>query len=261
MVDGPKDRVIWYHRNERSIWADNLKLQALDELAAPSRDPLLHRTFGGEIRGDGMIRTGPTSLQSAGPARQCRISVYVYTGQTETPDVWRNEVNALAAKIEAQDRRRQREDHDRWWCDFWNRSGSRRRRRRRRGGHTGLCPPAVHQRVCRARRDADQVQRVPVHHRLHGRTARSSTPTSASGADPIGFRTRALPYWSMLAVRRFGSRCRRCSACTAIPCRWPSSEPGGISPRWRFLAGNDLFLGHVCERQLRIGSHKANRTA
>ena len=62
-----KDRVVWYHRNERSIWKANLELQALEEAAEKQTDPLLHRTFGALIEGEGSgqsvghhLEVGPT---------------------------------------------------------------------------------------------------------------------------------------------------------------------------------------------------------
>ena len=64
VVEGGADQIVWYHRNERSIWGDNLKLQALGELTRTMSDPLLHRTFGGTLRGEGLTRVTPTSLKS-----------------------------------------------------------------------------------------------------------------------------------------------------------------------------------------------------
>ena len=51
IVRGQKNRIVWYHRNERSLWPGNLNLQALGHLANTMEDPLLHRTFGAAIRG------------------------------------------------------------------------------------------------------------------------------------------------------------------------------------------------------------------
>jgi len=56
IVPNAGDRIVWYHRNERSIWRDNLDLQSLGEFASRARDPLLHRTFGGAIKGTGLVR-------------------------------------------------------------------------------------------------------------------------------------------------------------------------------------------------------------
>ena len=122
VVDRSADRIVWYHRNERSIWAENLKLQALGDLAQSGQDPLLRRTFGGAILGDRMKRTGPMSLKTAGPVRQCRISVYAHTSQTDAAEAWPKQLDELIARTEALDRHERLAAHRRWWADFWNRS-------------------------------------------------------------------------------------------------------------------------------------------
>jgi len=121
VVDASSDRVVWYHRNERSIWADNLKHQALGDLAQAGRDPLLGRTFGGAIAGTGMVRTSPASLKTAQPVRQCRLSVYAHTGQTDSAEGWLRQLDELAARIEAMDGPQRLAAHRRWWSDFWSR--------------------------------------------------------------------------------------------------------------------------------------------
>jgi alpha-L-fucosidase 2 len=122
IVDGRKDGVVWYHRNERSIWADNLKHQALDDLANTAHDPLLRLTFGGAICGTGMLRASSTSLKTAQPVRKCRISVYAHTAQTDLAEGWLTQLKALADRIEAMDGQQRLLAHRRWWADFWNRS-------------------------------------------------------------------------------------------------------------------------------------------
>ena len=64
IVDGQKDMVLWYHRNERSIWKANLELQSLGDMAAKLKDPLLHRTFGALIEGDGLVCETETTLRT-----------------------------------------------------------------------------------------------------------------------------------------------------------------------------------------------------
>ena len=47
--------VAWYHRNETSpAFAATLKVQSLESVADKAHDPLLYRTFGGYMTGDGL---------------------------------------------------------------------------------------------------------------------------------------------------------------------------------------------------------------
>jgi len=122
VVDDPQDCVVWYHRNERSIWADNLKLQALGELTTSLRDPLLGRTFGGMIRGEGLVRASATSLKSGKPMKRCRVSTHLLTSETDTAEAWLKTLRQEAARIEGIEHERRLSLHRAWWEEFWNRS-------------------------------------------------------------------------------------------------------------------------------------------
>ncbi len=119
--DSGKD-VIWLHRNERSVWADNLKLQGLEEFANQNNDPLLKRTFGALIRSAELIKIGPNQLNSANPLKQFSISVYTITSQTETKEKWISEITEKANTIESLNRTNRFLQHKNWWQEFWHRS-------------------------------------------------------------------------------------------------------------------------------------------
>jgi len=122
VVSGQNDRIVWYHRNETSIWEMTLKHQGLSGFTAGATDPLLHRTFGGCIQGEGLVRDTPTSLISAAPGRRFAISVYPLTAQTATSDQWAEQLDRIAAGVDAVALDEARADHQRWWDRFWNRS-------------------------------------------------------------------------------------------------------------------------------------------
>lgn len=116
------DRIVWYHRNESSCWPVTMRLQGLEAFMERSADPLLHRTFGGAIRGTGMKRIDSTTLKSLGPSKKTAVSVYPMTLQAKTIDVW---LAALAEKVEEIDRvdwEDARLAHHRWWQTYWDRS-------------------------------------------------------------------------------------------------------------------------------------------
>ena len=121
VLDEQHDRVVWFHRNEKSIWTDTLRLQHLEHWTDQANDPLMHRTFGGLITGDGLVTKDNHTLQSEKPAQSQRATVYVLTVQSTDKDAWLEEVTALAVS-DTQTIDSQRTEHEGWWAAFWDRS-------------------------------------------------------------------------------------------------------------------------------------------
>jgi len=90
------DRIVWFDRNESSIWEGTLKHQGLNEWIKRGRDPLIDRTFGGLIRGEGLVADGTRALRSAKPLRRCVISICVHASQSPTADEWLHEVTQVS---------------------------------------------------------------------------------------------------------------------------------------------------------------------
>lgn len=122
MLEDVGDGVIWLHRNERSLWCDNLKLQGLEKYIERDDDPLLHRTFGGLIRSSELVKTDSGRLKTSNPINQFSISLYALTTQTETQNDWTKQIIQLAKNIESLPRDERLESHKRWWHSFWGRS-------------------------------------------------------------------------------------------------------------------------------------------
>lgn len=122
IMAGQKDRVVWYHRNERSIWKANLALQALETVAENQTDPLLHRTFGALIEGKGLISHSDTTLKSAQPTNRIHMAIYALTAQTETAAAWLTQVESDARRIDALSRDQRLTTHRAWWKAFWEKS-------------------------------------------------------------------------------------------------------------------------------------------
>ena len=119
-----RDRLVWYHRNERSIWPETLKVQGLEAFMKEGKDPLLHRTFGGLIRAKGLMATSPKRLGRHGDGTSSRqlVSIHILTAQTATAEDWVRQVEKLAAANEAVDLVAARAAHRKWWEEFWDRS-------------------------------------------------------------------------------------------------------------------------------------------
>jgi len=111
-------RVVWYHRNVESCWPVTLKVQGLGKLLGKYADPLLHRTFGGAMTGPGLVKAGATALRTAAATRRFGLSIHALTRQPATEKQWLADLERAIEAARAADRNA----HEKWWADFWNRS-------------------------------------------------------------------------------------------------------------------------------------------
>jgi hypothetical protein len=121
ILEDQPNRVMWFHRNEESIWSDTLRLQGMEGWLAQGKDPLLHRTFGGLMRGVGLVSQGNTILQSAQPSTRQTCTIYALTAQTDSPGDWVKSLEQLAS-VDASEPESQFQRHCAWWDAFWSRS-------------------------------------------------------------------------------------------------------------------------------------------
>lgn len=122
VLAGRRNDVVWYHRNEKSLWETSLRHQGLAELLERQEDPLLNRTFGAILRGDGFVRHSDTALTTARPSRSFSLRIYPLTATTPTAEDWVRRAERSADACEANDGSRALRDHRRWWREFWDRS-------------------------------------------------------------------------------------------------------------------------------------------
>jgi len=122
VLENRPDRIVWHHRNETSVWTDNLTFQGLGDFIPRSSDPLLHRTFGGCIEGKGLVGEDSTTLRSAEARKRFVLSVHVFCDRTETADAWEEGLDCLVAENNTVALDAAREAHRAWWEAFWNRS-------------------------------------------------------------------------------------------------------------------------------------------
>lgn len=122
VLENDNENVIWAHRNERSIWKDNLKMQGLEGYIKKGTDPLLHNTFGGLIHSGKLHKTSPTKLESEEPVNNFSVSVFALTAQTNSLDQWEKEISQIARKVNSESREKRRIAHTDWWQSFWDRS-------------------------------------------------------------------------------------------------------------------------------------------
>ncbi len=112
--DDREDRLAWCYRNQSSVWSINFAHQNTPEIVGRTKDPILHRTSGCLLRGDGLVRESLTSLVSRTTVQAFGARIRVLSSQPESLDEW-----LIAAQ------RPVRSDwsaHQKYWREFWSRS-------------------------------------------------------------------------------------------------------------------------------------------
>ena len=122
VLEAEDERLVWFHRNKHSIWRQSLAHQGLQDWIERGRDPLLNVTFGGGIKGDGLLKENARTLKSPEPGTGWTVSIYPLTAQAETVDEWLRRLDESIARIDATNPDAAREAHRKWWKEFWDRS-------------------------------------------------------------------------------------------------------------------------------------------
>jgi alpha-L-fucosidase 2 len=118
------DAVVWLHHNERREhdgYEINMRLQGLVGFLDQVPHPLLGRTFGGAMKGDGFRETNSNTLVSHASVAQ-RLNIYALTLHSTTPKHWLRSIREMIEADERLDHVAARREHERWWAAFWGRS-------------------------------------------------------------------------------------------------------------------------------------------
>lgn len=119
-VMNKKNAVAWYHRNAYSCVPVHIAQQGMERYAAALNDPLKNNTFGGYIKGTGLISVSDTVLQSAVASKKIDIRLVGYTARTESIKEWDKEINTVMKRSVPVGKAFQQTK--KWWTSFWNRS-------------------------------------------------------------------------------------------------------------------------------------------
>ncbi|MBN1395632.1 MAG: hypothetical protein JW959_11460 [Pirellulales bacterium] len=122
IVAGQQNCILWYHRNERSVWAKNLELQGLDPNNTVGTDKLLHNTFGAAITGDNLQSVDSKTLRTDEATTRQTISIHALTAQTDTANQWIDRLDARIAQTENTSYEQRKAANDQWWSDFSDKS-------------------------------------------------------------------------------------------------------------------------------------------
>ena len=114
--------VRWYQRNVHSIFKDNMKNQHMGDVVDQFPDPLIHRTFGGVISGEGLKSKDDKTLATTVPMEQIEIQIHPLTAQTKTADEWLLQLEEQRKTANATPTGEAWSAHVKWWQSFWQRS-------------------------------------------------------------------------------------------------------------------------------------------
>jgi alpha-L-fucosidase 2 len=122
IIDDKSDRVLWYHRNESSVFPSWMRDNDVEALTNSVADPLLHRTFGAWMESPQLAKTNPTTLASRKPLIQCNLDITIWGALAPTAEDWLEKIETLALKTRNENRVTAFSKHVNWWKVFWNRS-------------------------------------------------------------------------------------------------------------------------------------------
>ncbi len=112
-LDDRADRLAWGYRNNDSAWMKKVRSQNSPGFAATVADPILNRTSGCRMSGEGFVRMDKRSLDlHAG--RNFDLRVRVLSSQTTPLPEWFAELEKPVPSDWAA--------HQKWWQSFWDRS-------------------------------------------------------------------------------------------------------------------------------------------
>ena len=127
--------VLWYHRNNNDdlLFDKEIRQQELEEVKNKIWNPLKNRTFGGLMKGEGMVPAGtPTGryantdfkawkLRSRLPRKKHKLKVYLHTDQSESIEQWNDRLSRLVRRADASEMSAWKK-HQAWWEQFWQRN-------------------------------------------------------------------------------------------------------------------------------------------
>ena len=109
-----ENRLAWCYRNLSSGWAENFKKQNTPEMVSRTKDPILYRTSGCYLQGNGFTRENATTLTMKNRSTTIDCSIKVISSQPENIGKWLTEISKPAFSDWSA--------HCVYWKSFWNRS-------------------------------------------------------------------------------------------------------------------------------------------
>ena len=105
IIDGHKNRVVWFYRNKNKV--------------VPM---LVNRTVGAVIEGEELVSKDAVTLESSAAKKSQHVAIHTLTAQSESVEAWLAKLEAQVAATRAVAREQAWREHCAWWEQFWNRS-------------------------------------------------------------------------------------------------------------------------------------------
>jgi hypothetical protein len=113
----------WCHRNVKSPYTFNMKVQRMDEFIPKYPDPIINLTFGAIMSGKNFKPAdGKDKLESVGKLKKFGLTIDTLTEQTDTLKKWEADLEKLWKANREVPESSAWKDHRKWWNAFWQRS-------------------------------------------------------------------------------------------------------------------------------------------
>jgi hypothetical protein len=117
----PANAAVWYHRNDTSVVPSTIEIQSLQSIAGRIHDPLLHRTFGGWLTGDGFKAVDGHAIATPVPVKRFSLEVAALCEQVADVQAWMKD-SAKAVVPSADAAGDCFANTAVWWNQYWDRS-------------------------------------------------------------------------------------------------------------------------------------------
>ncbi len=117
------DALVWFHRDDKkdeTAFPSTMELQGLKSLEGTVHDPLLDRTFGGWVVGDGFKATQGRTIETRKDVRSFVLRVATPCAQTATARDWMRMARKIAEN--SADYVTALKRTEAWWNSYWRRS-------------------------------------------------------------------------------------------------------------------------------------------
>ena len=127
--------VLFFHRNEgENIFDITIKQQGMESVKNEMFNPVKNLTFGGMLIAKNLTTAGIENgqyadtdykswkLESPQAIKNCELSIYLHSGQTQDINTWKNELFRFVSKAEKENKKSIKKKNSDWWKKFWERS-------------------------------------------------------------------------------------------------------------------------------------------
>lgn len=121
VLEGMNDKLVWFHRNKKSIWKETEQRQGMSSWAENHDDPLLGNTFGCLAKGSSLTAYTKTALKSSSE-KSGVIRIFSLTKRCNNLIEWLSSINDISKMYEKKKENEYYKEHIKYWNQFWDKS-------------------------------------------------------------------------------------------------------------------------------------------